>query len=107
MRIVIDSADVELDDATREYIERRLRFALTRYSQHIKTITLYVKSSHQQADRCDTLCKVCIKLIPADGVETEAGDAGIRRAVARAVDMASRAVKWKLEPSPRSLRGLY
>ena len=102
MQMTIDSVNGDLDDATHEYIERRLRFVFTRFSPRIKRISLSVKSEDRPWGGCDSWCKVSVKLIPAEGIEIEVHAEDIRSSVAQAVDRAGRAVARKVNQQPRS-----
>lgn len=96
MQMTIDSSNVELDAAMREYIERHLRFVFTRFSPRIKRISLSVESEDRPSGGCDSWCNVSVKLIPAEEVEIEVHEVDIRSAVAQAVDRAGRAVARKV-----------
>ena len=102
MRITIDSTNVELDETMREYIERRLRFVLTRYSSQVNRISLSVEHSHRPGGGFVACCKVSVKLIPKEEVEFEVHDAEIHSAVARAVDRAGRAVERRFAQQRQS-----
>ena len=97
MQITIDSTNVELDDALREYIELRASFALTRYSQQIKRIVLHVENAIRPVGGVDVCCDVSVKLISDEEVEIEVQDSQIRTAVAHAVDRAGYTVERKLQ----------
>ena len=96
MQLTLSSTNVELDHAIREYVERRLRFVFTRFSEHINRISLSVENAERSARGVDSCCKICVKLIPKEEVEIEVHDADIRSAVARAVDRVARAVERRI-----------
>jgi len=102
MQMTIDSSTVELDDAMREHIERRLRFVFTRYSPQIKRISLSVENADRPSGGCDSWCEISMKLIPAEEVAIEVHAADIRSAVALAVDRAGRAMARRIEQQRRS-----
>ncbi len=102
MQMTIDSVNVELDDAMREYIERRLRFVFTRFSPRIKRISLCVDRADRPSGGCDSWCKVSVKLVPTGEIEIEVHAEDIRSSVAQAVDRAGRAVERRIERQRRS-----
>lgn len=96
MQLMLSSTNVELDDAMREYIERRLRFVFTRFSPRINLISLDVENGVRPTGGCDSCCKIVVKLISGDKVESEMHDADIRSAVAHAAYRAGRAVERRI-----------
>ena len=102
MRITIYSTNVELNDALREYIERRVRFVFTRYSPRVNQISVSVENAHRPAGGFDACCKISVKLISTEVVEIEVHNADIRSAVARAVDKIGSAVKRKFAQQRQS-----
>jgi ribosome-associated translation inhibitor RaiA len=86
--------DVDAMDAFRAYFERRIRFALGRFSRSIRRVTVRVAATPE--DRYSEVA-ITISLIPKGRVVIieRAGD--VHRAIDRGVEAVGRAMAWRME----------
>ena len=94
MKCEIRIVDVDPMAAFRAYLERRMRFALGRFSRSIRRVTVRVAAT---AEGRDSELAITINLIPKGRVVVveQAGD--VHRAIDRGVDAVGRAMARRLE----------
>ena len=97
MRIEVTKRNVTLTDDVREWIERRLQFALGRFSSRIRRVSLMISDVNGDRGGCDKQCRLRILLIPSGEVVVEDMDPSIVSVVANVAERAARSVSRALE----------
>jgi len=96
VRILIRNRNVELVDGGRERIERSLRYALGRFGQRVRRVTLGLADLNGPRGGVDKRCRVSVALEPRGGVFIEEDSADVFAAVDGAVERLARSVERKL-----------
>ena len=104
MLIEVLNRNVRVEPETREWIERRVHFALGRFVARIDRVAVMFDDINGPRGGNDQRCRVLITLIPEKLVVIEDVDSTIEAVTARAVDRAARAVVRELERQ-REYRG--
>ena len=58
MRIDVRSKDLEVSGATREYVDRRLSFALRRFDGHINNVRVHLEDVNGPKGGIDKRCRI-------------------------------------------------
>ncbi len=96
MRIGIRGRHIELTEALLAHVERRLRFALSRFGQKIRLAAAQLADINGPRGGVDKQCKVTVTLSPSGKVMVEATDADLHTAIDRAADRLERSVTREL-----------
>ena len=104
MLIDILNRDVPVEPETREWVERRVRFALGRFVARIHRVAVMFEDINGPRGGNDQRCRVLITLVPEGNVVIDDVDSTIEAVTAHAVDRAARAVVRELERQ-REYRG--
>jgi len=97
MQIDIRARMIEVDEALRVHVDRRLRFALGRFGERIVKVTVRFEDANGARGGVDKQCKIDIALRPSGNVLVEDIDADLLAVVDRAADRAARAVERDLQ----------
>ena len=97
MLIDILNRSVPVEPKTREWIERRVRFALGRFVARIRRVAIIVDDINGPRGGNDKRCRLRISLAPGGSVVVDDVDSTVEAATAHAVDRAARAVARWLE----------
>lgn len=97
MVIEIRNRNVKLDADTREWIERRLHFALGRFSNRIRKLSVSLMDLNGPRGGIDKDCTLRIMLKPMGEIVLDDVDETVEGAVAMLAERASRAVTRRLE----------
>ncbi len=97
MRIGVRGRHVELTKGLLEHVERRLRFALSRFGQRIRLAAVQLADLNGPRGGVDKQCKVTVTLSPSGKVMVEATDADLHTSIDLAADRAERSVTRELE----------
>lgn len=97
MRIQLRARDVELTEALRAHVERRLGFALGRFGERVGRVSVRFSDTNGARKGVDKRCQIDVSLRPSGSVLIEDTDADPSVAVDRAADRASRSVARALE----------
>lgn len=84
MNLEIRGRQVEITDPIREYIERRIAFALDRFAEKIRTVKLRVQDVNSSRGGVDKYCRLAISFMYSSPIAVESCDSSINGAVARA-----------------------
>jgi len=102
MKLQIVARNLELTDAQREIVERRLGFALGRFGARIRRVEVLLTDVNGPRGGVDTMCQVVARIAPRGKVRAEVTDVGVEVAVSRAAERISRRVSTELERRRRS-----
>ena len=110
MRLEVRVRDRELTEGLRAYVDRRLRFALSRFGRRIGLVTVRIADVNGPRGGVDKQCRIHAEVIPSGNVDLEETDADLYAAIDRAADRVRRAIARELErarewPLERRLRG--
>jgi putative sigma-54 modulation protein len=94
MRIRIRVHNVELTEAIRAHVERRIGFALGRFGAHVDSVTVRFSDTNGHRRGIDKRCQIDVGW---PSVRVEATDTDLFAAVDRAAHRAARAVAHALE----------
>lgn len=83
----------------RDFVERRLMFALSRFSDKIDRIDVVISDDNGPRGGVDKTCSVLVKLRRLAAIRVSNTDADVESSVARAVERAGRAVTRAVERS--------
>jgi hypothetical protein len=86
-----------LSDTLRGHVERTMRFALTRYTHSLDSVTVTLSDENGSRESVEKRCHVVIHLRPAETLLIDESDSGLAAAASRAAHRASRAVLRRLE----------
>jgi hypothetical protein len=95
---IIDQND-SMNQTTREFAERRLRFALSRFSNKIDLVTVVVRDVNGPRGGVDKFCRITVKMRRLANVRITSQDAAVEPCLARAADRVGRAVARAVERS--------
>ncbi len=98
------SKQVEVDEAARAYIVRRLQFSLGRFSRRVHCVTVQMVDLNGPRGGEDRACRIEIRLLPTGSVFVEDTDANFCTAVDRASDRIARSVSRAIKRSRDLLR---
>lgn len=97
MQVHIHARKINVDEALRASIDRRLRFALGRFGERIATVTVRLEDANGARGGVDKQCQINVALWPCGNVLVEDTDRDFRAVVGRAADRAARAVDRDLQ----------
>lgn len=96
MRIEFRNLIPDLEPAVEPFAERRMGFALGRFSNRIRRVTIRLKDLNSTRGGLDKNCQVSVSLIPRGTLLVEDTDANVYVAVARAAERIARKVAREL-----------
>ncbi len=99
MQILIVDRDGCLNESTREVAERRLLFALSRFSSKIENVTAVFSDTNGPRGGVDKACRITVKMRRLNDVTVTNEDSEVEASVARAADRVGRAVSRAIEKS--------
>jgi ribosome-associated translation inhibitor RaiA len=97
MRIDMRAHGVELDESLVTHIERKLRFALGRFTKEVRRVHVLVRDENGPKGGYDILCKVRAELSSQGELVIREVDTDPFSAVGRAAGRASHAIARRLE----------
>lgn len=97
MKFGIRGRHIELTEALLAHVERRLRFALSRFGQKIRRVAVQLTDLNGPRGGLDKQCRVTVTLSPSGKLMVEAIDADLPTAIDRAADRLERSVTREME----------
>lgn len=103
MRVMIHGQGITVDRALKEHAQRRLQFALSRFSTRIRDVFVRLTDVNGQRGGVDKRCRIVASLIPSGTVVIEDMDADSVVAIDRAADRMGRTIarglrhRWELK----------
>ncbi len=92
MRIGIQSSAAKVDERSRGYIERRIGFALGRFSDRIRSIRVRIDDENGPKGGPDLICRLTIRGDEIGEIHLEDRDMDLRALVDRTLQRAGRSV---------------
>lgn len=96
MRITIHGQGIEVDRALKEHIQRRLQFAMSRFSTRVREVVVRLADVNGDRGGVGHHCRISVHLSPTGTVMIEDIDTAPLVAVDRAADRAGRTVAREL-----------
>ncbi|MDJ0740993.1 MAG: HPF/RaiA family ribosome-associated protein [Gammaproteobacteria bacterium] len=96
MNIAIQADNFELSSDMAAYIERRLRFGLTRYDSDVNRLDVTISRFLAPGQVYCTRTAIRVQMKYIDDIEVEDVERALDHAVDRAIDRAARAVKQRM-----------
>ncbi len=97
MRLEVRARTGDLDHNLKEQVERRLRFALARFSDRVSRVTACLADQNGPRGGVDQHCRITASLFPRGKIMAEATDVDMPAAVSRAADRIARRVRDALD----------
>ena len=97
MQVDIRTRKIEVDEALRAHVARRLRFALGRFGERIAKVMVRFEDANGVRGGVDKQCRIDVALRPSGNVLIKDIDADLHAVVDRAADRAARAVDRDLQ----------
>lgn len=97
MELDVRVRDVDLTEAIKDYIERRLRFSLGRFGNQLGKVSVRVSDLNGPRGGVDKSCRISVELLPAGTVLTEDVSEDLFAAIDRAAERIGRSCSRKLE----------
>ncbi|MBL8290881.1 MAG: HPF/RaiA family ribosome-associated protein [Bryobacterales bacterium] len=97
MRLLIRGQQTGWTDDLRRHAERRVHFALSRFSPSIGLVTLDLRDSPTALDDLGRTCRIVVHLVPRGNVLVEETQKDTSSAIDQAAECAGRAVRRALE----------
>ncbi|HET9179968.1 MAG TPA: ribosome-associated translation inhibitor RaiA [Terriglobia bacterium] len=105
MNIEIRSQDFSISEALQRYAERRLGFALRRFSKDIGRVMVRLSDLNGPRGGADKRCQITASVLPSQAVSLQAVDADLYAAIDRAAARLERALARCLARTRESGRG--
>ena len=97
MQLQITSTNTRLTDALKSQVERRLRFAITRFTPTVGDVSVALSDESGPKGAPTKKCQIAVRLRPKGLVIVEAKDGTFDAAVGIAADRVSRSLARHLE----------
>ncbi len=97
MRVSIRTRRGKLDPTAREWLSRRIEFALGRFGARISRVAVQLEDVNGPRGGLDHRCLVEVHLIPAGRLLTEVVDEDLEPAASAALDRMARRVKEEFD----------
>jgi len=97
MQIDIRARKIEVDEALRAHVDRRLRFALGRFGDRIDRVTVRFEDANGTRGGVDKQCQIEVALRPSGNVIVGDIDEDLCTVVDRAAERVARAVDRDLQ----------
>jgi putative sigma-54 modulation protein len=93
MRVELHVKGMDAEDALREYVERRIHFALSRFGSELERVAIRLTKTDGSQGASQKQCQIVIRLLPSGSVSVVATHADLFGAIDRAVERAGQSVQ--------------
>jgi putative sigma-54 modulation protein len=97
MELRVRGQHMKVDSSLRETVDLRLRFALSRFGERIRSAEVQLADINGPRGGVDKRCRIAVRIVPTGKVVVEDQDADAHAAVAKASERVARAVKRRLK----------
>lgn len=104
MRIEIVTRNVENEATVREYVQRKVHFALDRISARVKQVTVRLEDETRNSPAFDGLCRIDVVMHPRGHVHVSSDGDSVFDCVLRGVRKMEHAIKHDIDRNRRSSR---
>jgi putative sigma-54 modulation protein len=105
MELELRTRQVDLVDALRGYVQRRLRFKLSRHAGRVRRLKLRLTEESVANGRTNKLCVLAAELIPSGELLITETNTDLYIAIGRAIERLGSALHHKLERQRGARRG--
>jgi len=84
MKLEIRGRHIEITDSIREFIERRLAYALDRFAEKIRIVRLNVRDVNGSRGGVDKHCQLAVSFTYCSPITVEGRDSSVQGAIGRA-----------------------
>ena len=105
MELEIRRQDAHLDATLREFVERRINFALRPFEERVSRVTVHLDDVNGPRGGIDKQCRILVSLRRGSPVKVEDLDIDLASAVGRAADRAGNAVGRRVDRRRRRKAG--
>ena len=102
MQLRIIGLNGKIPENIREFVRRRVAFALARFESRVSHVTIRLADLNGPKGGLDKQCRMQAKLQPTGQVLAEVSDSQVESAIARAADRLSRGMRTELERRRRA-----
>jgi ribosome-associated translation inhibitor RaiA len=107
MRMMVRARNLDLTEAMRGHIKRRVLLALNRFSKRIRWVSIQVYSETGPWDGLHITCQVVASLVPAGAVVVESAEAVLGTAVLQAADRCGHILRRTMAHKREMRRGRW
>jgi ribosomal subunit interface protein len=104
MQVKISGREIRINERVRNYIERRIHFALERLAWAIRKVHVQLRDLNGPRGGIDKSCQVRIALAPATMLVVEQRSASAYAAIDSAMDKAAVAIVRRVEKKQERIR---
>lgn len=97
MQLRITGMSGKVPKATREFVRRRVAFAIARFETRVARVTVHLDDFTGPHRGLDKRCRIHARLQPSGQIVAEVFDCEVDSAVARAADRLERGLRRELE----------
>ena len=97
MKLKMHGPAIEWTKENRQHAETRLRFALSRFGQHIGLVTVRILALNGTRTAISKTCRIVVNLLPMGRITVEQTQPDLLSALDYAADRAGRAVQRELD----------
>ena len=96
MRLELRVKGMNAENALRDYVERRIHFALSGFRAELGRVAIQLKNGAGSQGSSQKQCQIVIRLLPSGSVSVVATHADLFGAIDRAVERAGQSVQRRL-----------
>ena len=104
MQLELSAEGVELTEALRDHVERRIRFALGKFAGRIERVHVRLADENGHKGGVGKMCRIRVRMVGFESVAVQQIDADIRTAIDCALDRAGRTVARRIDRTLTVLR---
>lgn len=98
MRLILAAkGKMKISDTMKTFIERRVRFALGRFDEHVKTVRVTLEDTNGPKGGIDKRCTIRVEAKDVEPVIVEERDQKFYPAITRAAERAHRAIAKEVD----------
>ncbi|MFO0973439.1 MAG: ribosome-associated translation inhibitor RaiA [Phycisphaerae bacterium] len=97
MNVQIAGRKVVVDDELRDHVNRRLKFAIGRFTKRVAEVRVALSDVNGPKGGPDKRCRITLEIIPSGGLMAEETQADLFAAVSGAAERVKHALKRELE----------
>ena len=105
MKLELRTRQVDLVDALHGYVQRRLRFKLSRHAGRVRRLKLRLTEQNMAAGGTTKLCVLAAELVPSGELLITETNTDLYTAIGRAIERLGSALHRKLERQRGARRG--
>ena len=104
MKIEIKTKNVDNEPAVREYIDKKVHFALDRIDARIDRVTVRLEDETKDSNRFDGVCRIEVEMSPRGHIHVSSSGESTYDCVLRAIRKMEHAVKHDIDRHRQSAK---